>query len=149
MAFTVAGVHASEVARRLGEVGIFVMCGDFYATRLIEVLDLVREGGVIRAGLAPYNTLEEVERLLAAVRRLLPNKLDMSPVLNDTEDEEWNLSFAWKTFISGLTAACPPGIDLEVQRGEVVVIIGPSGSGKSTLLRTINGLNPSRMGALP
>lgn len=70
VAFTVAGVHASEVARRLGEVGIFVMCGDFYATRLIEVLDLVREGGVIRAGLAPYNTLEEVERLLAAVREI-------------------------------------------------------------------------------
>jgi ABC-type polar amino acid transport system ATPase subunit len=32
------------------------------------------------------------------------------------------------------------GIDLEVARGEVVVIIGPSGSGKTTLLRTLNGL---------
>jgi polar amino acid transport system ATP-binding protein len=32
------------------------------------------------------------------------------------------------------------GIDLEVQRGEVMVIIGPSGSGKSTLLRCINHL---------
>src|SRR3954449_8208247 len=31
-------------------------------------------------------------------------------------------------------------IDLEVARGEVVVVIGPSGSGKSTLCRTINGL---------
>jgi ABC-type polar amino acid transport system ATPase subunit len=30
------------------------------------------------------------------------------------------------------------GIDLEIERGEVVVIIGPSGSGKSTLLRCIN-----------
>ena len=32
------------------------------------------------------------------------------------------------------------GIDLEVQRGEVIAIIGKSGSGKSTLLRCINGL---------
>jgi polar amino acid transport system ATP-binding protein len=32
------------------------------------------------------------------------------------------------------------GVDLEVQRGEVMVILGPSGSGKSTLLRCINHL---------
>ena len=31
-------------------------------------------------------------------------------------------------------------INLNIERGEVVSIIGPSGSGKSTLLRTINGL---------
>lgn len=70
IAFTVEGRHASEVATRLGEVGIFVMCGDFYATRLIETLDLVERGGVVRAGLAPYNTMEDVERLLTAVREI-------------------------------------------------------------------------------
>ena len=32
------------------------------------------------------------------------------------------------------------GIDLEVNSGEVVVIVGPSGGGKTTLLRCINGL---------
>jgi len=32
------------------------------------------------------------------------------------------------------------GVSLDVERGEVVVIIGPSGSGKSTLLRCINRL---------
>lgn len=30
------------------------------------------------------------------------------------------------------------GIDLEIEKGEVVVIIGPSGSGKSTMLRSLN-----------
>jgi polar amino acid transport system ATP-binding protein len=34
------------------------------------------------------------------------------------------------------------GIDLEVDRGEVVCVLGPSGSGKSTLLRCINMLEP-------
>ena len=32
------------------------------------------------------------------------------------------------------------GIDLDVHRGEVLVLIGPSGSGKTTVLRTLNGL---------
>ncbi|MDB5856686.1 MAG: transporter-related protein [Ramlibacter sp.] len=40
------------------------------------------------------------------------------------------------------------GIDLQVQRGEVVAIIGKSGSGKSTLLRCINGLESFQSGAL-
>lgn len=31
-------------------------------------------------------------------------------------------------------------VDLQIHRGEVVVLVGPSGSGKSTLLRCINGL---------
>lgn len=35
-------------------------------------------------------------------------------------------------------------ITLEVEKGEVVVIIGPSGSGKSTLLRCLNGSGKSR-----
>jgi len=32
------------------------------------------------------------------------------------------------------------GIDVEVTKGEVIVILGPSGSGKSTFIRTINRL---------
>lgn len=40
------------------------------------------------------------------------------------------------------------GINLEVHRGKVVVILGPSGSGKSTLLRTINHLESIDSGSI-
>ena len=40
------------------------------------------------------------------------------------------------------------GIDLQVQAGEVIAIIGKSGSGKSTLLRCINGLETFQAGSL-
>jgi polar amino acid transport system ATP-binding protein len=40
------------------------------------------------------------------------------------------------------------GIDLEVTRGEALVVIGPSGSGKSTLLRCVNLLEPLDSGRI-
>jgi polar amino acid transport system ATP-binding protein len=40
------------------------------------------------------------------------------------------------------------GVDLEVARGEVVVIVGPSGSGKTTLLRCINFLEEFQEGRI-
>ena len=39
-------------------------------------------------------------------------------------------------------------INLEVERGQVVVVLGPSGSGKSTLCRTINRLEPIDTGTI-
>ncbi|MGH7683849.1 MAG: ATP-binding cassette domain-containing protein, partial [Vulcanimicrobiaceae bacterium] len=39
-------------------------------------------------------------------------------------------------------------IDLSVEKGEVVCVIGPSGSGKSTLIRCINSLEPIQSGRL-
>lgn len=40
------------------------------------------------------------------------------------------------------------GVDFEVRRGEVVVLIGPSGSGKTTVLRSLNGLETPDSGAV-
>ncbi len=40
------------------------------------------------------------------------------------------------------------GIDLQVDKGEVIAIIGKSGSGKSTLLRCINGLETFQAGSV-
>ncbi|HET8986589.1 MAG TPA: ABC transporter ATP-binding protein [Trueperaceae bacterium] len=39
-------------------------------------------------------------------------------------------------------------VDLHVERGELVTIIGANGAGKTTLLRTISGLLPARSGAI-
>ncbi len=40
------------------------------------------------------------------------------------------------------------GVDFEIEKGEIAVIIGPSGSGKSTLLRSINGLEEITSGEI-
>jgi polar amino acid transport system ATP-binding protein len=40
------------------------------------------------------------------------------------------------------------GVDLEVAKGEVILIVGPSGSGKSTLLRTVNRLETLSSGEI-
>ncbi|BDI22576.1 amino acid ABC transporter ATP-binding protein [Herbiconiux sp. L3-i23] len=40
------------------------------------------------------------------------------------------------------------GVDLEVRRGEVLVLIGPSGSGKTTVLRALNALTPPDSGVI-
>ncbi|HVF13407.1 MAG TPA: ATP-binding cassette domain-containing protein, partial [Acidimicrobiales bacterium] len=39
-------------------------------------------------------------------------------------------------------------IDMHVDRGEVLMVIGPSGSGKSTLIRCINRLEPVTSGSI-
>jgi len=69
VAFTVAGVPSSEVARRLAERGVFVSHGNFYAATVVERLGLGAEG-LVRAGCACYTTAEEVDRLVSGVKHL-------------------------------------------------------------------------------
>jgi cysteine desulfurase family protein (TIGR01976 family) len=60
-----------ELATKLGERGFFTWDGNYYALNLTEELDVERLGGFLRIGLVHYNTLEEVERLLGALREIV------------------------------------------------------------------------------
>jgi ABC-type polar amino acid transport system ATPase subunit len=56
------------------------------------------------------------------------------------------VSDLYKTYDNGYRAL--KGVNLKVQKGEVVCIIGPSGSGKSTLLKTLNGIEEKSSGEI-
>jgi cysteine desulfurase family protein (TIGR01976 family) len=60
-----------ELATQLGERGFFTWDGNYYALNLTEQLDVERLGGFLRLGLVHYNTLDEVERLLGALREIV------------------------------------------------------------------------------
>jgi selenocysteine lyase/cysteine desulfurase len=60
--------HPTAIATFLGERGIFTWDGNYYAVNLTERLGVESQGGLLRIGLVHYNTMEEVERLLAALR---------------------------------------------------------------------------------
>ena len=58
----------SQVAKKLGEQGIFVWDGHYYAIEVMRRLELLESGGLIRIGFVHYNTIEEVNRVLAALQ---------------------------------------------------------------------------------
>jgi len=58
----------TAIATYLGERGIFTWDGNYYALNLTERLGVESQGGMLRIGLVHYNTMEEVERLLMALR---------------------------------------------------------------------------------
>jgi cysteine desulfurase family protein (TIGR01976 family) len=69
-AIDVAGVPPGEVARRLGEQGVFVWSGDYYAVEVMGRLGVADSGGLVRIGFVHYNTVQEADRVLDAVAGL-------------------------------------------------------------------------------
>lgn len=61
-----------DVAERLGEKGIYVWDGHYYAVAVMERLGLLESGGLVRIGFVHYNTPAEVDAVLAALDRLAP-----------------------------------------------------------------------------
>jgi cysteine desulfurase family protein (TIGR01976 family) len=68
VAVRIAGRSPRELAAYLGERGIFAWDGNYYALNLSERLGVEAQGGMLRIGLVHYNTTEEVDRLIAALR---------------------------------------------------------------------------------
>jgi selenocysteine lyase/cysteine desulfurase len=72
IAFRVDGLTPRQVCEALVEqYGIFVADGDFYATTLADKLGINTSGGWIRAGLAPYNTDDEVDTFIEAMEHVV------------------------------------------------------------------------------
>jgi cysteine desulfurase family protein (TIGR01976 family) len=71
VAIRIQGHSPRELATQLGEHGIFTWDGNYYAIGLTERLDVEKDGGFLRIGLAHYNTAEEVERLLGTLGEIV------------------------------------------------------------------------------
>src|ERR1700691_5634103 len=70
LSITGGRARAAEPATALGNQGICVWDGDFYAARPVQVLGLAERGGLLRTGISMYNTRDEVNRLLAGIEKL-------------------------------------------------------------------------------
>ena len=71
IAVRIEGHTPLELATRLGERGFFTWEGNYYALNLTERLDVEKTGGFLRIGIAHYNTMAEVERLLAVLQQIV------------------------------------------------------------------------------
>lgn len=63
------GLTPEELALKLADQNIFVWNGNFYAVSISERLGVEQSGGLVRIGLAHYNTIEEIDRCLAVIDR--------------------------------------------------------------------------------
>lgn len=70
LSFTIQGQHALSVAQALSDRGILAWDGDFYAVNVVDTLGIREQGGLVRLGLAPYNTTAEVDRTLEAIEAI-------------------------------------------------------------------------------
>lgn len=71
VAFTIEGISPGEIARRLDDAGIYVWDGNYYALALMERLGLESTGGAVRVGLCYYNTFEEIDTFLRAMKEIV------------------------------------------------------------------------------
>jgi selenocysteine lyase/cysteine desulfurase len=73
VSLSIDGHRPEEIAAALGDLGLQVWHGHFYALKVLEVLDLVDAGGLLRVGISMYNTRDELDRLLRALEKIARN----------------------------------------------------------------------------
>ena len=69
-AVSLAGHSPEAVATYLGDRGIFVWHGHYYAIAVMERLGVLESGGLVRIGFTHYNTEDELSRLITTLREL-------------------------------------------------------------------------------
>jgi selenocysteine lyase/cysteine desulfurase len=74
VAVRIEGHTPIELARKLGERGIFTWDGHYFALDLARRLDVEATGGWLRIGLVHYNTVEEVERVVEELKRIAASR---------------------------------------------------------------------------
>ena len=72
-AFRLTGKHPRRLAEALGDEGIYVWDGNYYALAVTQRLGVEEDGGMLRVGPAHYNTLEEVQRFGETLRKIATN----------------------------------------------------------------------------
>lgn len=72
--FNLKGRKPSQVAAELGQQGIYVWDGNYYALAVMEHLGFEATGGMVRVGAAHYNTRQEIDRFLKAVDQIASSK---------------------------------------------------------------------------
>jgi selenocysteine lyase/cysteine desulfurase len=69
VAFRVGDQPPAQTAQTLGDEGICVFAGDYYAYEYFQAMGLRDSGGAVRASVYHYTTSDEVARLVDAVKR--------------------------------------------------------------------------------
>jgi len=71
ISFTIDGKDPAKICKEMDSFKIALRFGDFYAKRLITDLGLASRNGVIRVSMTHYNTIEEVDDLIHALKIVL------------------------------------------------------------------------------
>ena len=71
ISFTVDGISSKKFSDLLIKKGIAIRNDNFYAWRCLKAFGIDTDDGVVRASMVHYNNLEDVERLISALKKIL------------------------------------------------------------------------------